>query len=95
MDLRGVDTVHSANRFLIYAMYPQCNISIHVNPLRGDRVEFAIGKSIFNRTAKVDLDALTLEYGGGGHEAVGSCQAASADADRVLGELIAKIRAAR
>jgi nanoRNase/pAp phosphatase (c-di-AMP/oligoRNAs hydrolase) len=55
---------------------------------------FAVGKSIFNRNAAVNVGALMLEYGGGGHDAAGTCQVANDDADRVRDELIAKIGAA-
>jgi nanoRNase/pAp phosphatase (c-di-AMP/oligoRNAs hydrolase) len=34
-----------------------------------------------------------LEYGGGGHDAAGTCQVPSGDADRVLAELVARLNA--
>ena len=34
-----------------------------------------------------------LSYGGGGHEAAGTCQIDNEDAARVLGELVARINA--
>jgi nanoRNase/pAp phosphatase (c-di-AMP/oligoRNAs hydrolase) len=39
------------------------------------------------------VGALMLEYGGGGHDAAGTCQVENEDAERVLGELIARINA--
>ena len=93
LDLRDEDPIYCANRFLIYALFPKCSISIHVIwGLNRQNVVFAVGKSILRRTSKVDIDALMLRYGGGGHEGAGTCQVAEADAERVLSELIAEIR---
>jgi nanoRNase/pAp phosphatase (c-di-AMP/oligoRNAs hydrolase) len=92
LDLRGEDVIYAANRFLIYALFPACNVSIH--QLWGrDRqnVVFATGGSILNRTSRTDIGGLMLRYGGGGHEAAGTCQIDTPDAPRVLGELIAEI----
>jgi nanoRNase/pAp phosphatase (c-di-AMP/oligoRNAs hydrolase) len=36
---------------------------------------------------------LMLQYGGGGHEAAGTCQVENEDAERVLRELTEKINA--
>ena len=92
LDLRGEDVIYAANRFLIYALFPECNISIH--QLWGrDRqnVVFATGASIIDRTCRTDIGSLMLRYGGGGHVAAGTCQIDTPDAPRVLDELIAEI----
>lgn len=74
-DLRGVDPIYSGNRFLIYSMYPQQNISAWiVNGKGGQGCSVAVGYSIINKTSKVDVGSLMLKYGGGGHKAVGTCQ---------------------
>jgi len=96
LDLRKEKTIRAGNRFLIYALNPTCNVSIDV--LWGDqkkKVVLALGKSITNRTCLADLGALALQYGGGGHVNAASCQVAPADAERVLGELVAKLNAPR
>lgn len=92
LDLRHEDIIYVCNRFLIYAMFPEINVSVHV--LWGaERLKtvFAVGKSIFNRTSQTNIGALTLNYGGGGSANAGSCEADHEDADRVLGQLIATI----
>ncbi len=92
LDLRGEDVIYAANRFLIYALFPDCNVSIH--QLWGrDRqnIVFATGASIIDRTCRTDIGSLMLRYGGGGHVAAGTCQIETEDAPRVLGELIAEI----
>jgi nanoRNase/pAp phosphatase (c-di-AMP/oligoRNAs hydrolase) len=92
LDLRNEETIYCTNRFTIYALYPTCNISMHVLWGREKQnVVFAVGKSIFDRSSKIDVDALMLSYGGGGHEAAGTCQVPIDHAERVREELITKI----
>jgi nanoRNase/pAp phosphatase (c-di-AMP/oligoRNAs hydrolase) len=95
VDLRGEDVIHAGNRFVVYALHPECNISAHViwGKQRQNTV-FAVGHSILNRSSSVDVGRLMLAYGGGGHHAAGTCQVAHDQADRVLGELITRITAA-
>jgi nanoRNase/pAp phosphatase (c-di-AMP/oligoRNAs hydrolase) len=86
--------IHPINRFAIYAMYPQCNISIHALwGLNKQNTVFATGKSILDRSSKTNVGALMLEYGGGGHEAAGTCQVENEQAVEVLGALISQINA--
>jgi len=92
LDLRKEDTIFATNRFMIYAMYPDTNISIHaIWGLNKLNTVFAVGKSILNRTSKTNIGELMLEYGGGGHANAGTCQIDNDDAERVQGELIARI----
>jgi nanoRNase/pAp phosphatase (c-di-AMP/oligoRNAs hydrolase) len=94
LDLREEDIIYAGNRFMIYALFPQCNISMHVMwGLRGQNTVFAVGKSILDRSSKTNVGELMLGYGGGGHEAAGTCQIANDRADAVLPELIGKITA--
>ena len=92
LDLRNEETIYAGNRFVIYALFPEQNISIHVLwGLKNQNTVFATGKSILNRTSKTNIGALMLEYGGGGHENAGTCQVENEMADDVLGALIARI----
>jgi nanoRNase/pAp phosphatase (c-di-AMP/oligoRNAs hydrolase) len=94
LDLREEETIFAGNRFVIYALYPEANISIHVLwGLKNQNTVFATGKSILNRSAKTNIGELMLQYGGGGHENAGTCQVANEKAESVLEELIAKINA--
>jgi nanoRNase/pAp phosphatase (c-di-AMP/oligoRNAs hydrolase) len=91
-DLRGVETIYAGNRFLIYTLFPDQNVSLWI--IDGKNKENCVitaGYSILNPTATVDLGKLLLKYGGGGHRQVGTCQAPYADADRLIGELTAQI----
>ncbi|MYL24727.1 exopolyphosphatase [Vreelandella massiliensis] len=94
LDLRDEETIYATNRFVIYALYPECNISIHVMwGLKQQNTVFAIGKSILNRTSQTNVGELCLEYGGGGHLNAGTCQIDNDKAESTLKEIIAKINA--
>ena len=94
LDLRDEETIFAGNRFMVYALFPECNISMHVLwGLKRQNTVFTIGKSIFNRTSSTDIGELCLSYFGGGHKGAGTCQIANEDAQRVQLELIAKINA--
>jgi nanoRNase/pAp phosphatase (c-di-AMP/oligoRNAs hydrolase) len=94
LDLRDEEVIHAGNRFVIYALFPQCNISIHVLwGLKQQNTVFATGKSIFDRGSKTNIGELMLKYGGGGHEAAGTCQVTNEDAEKVQQELITQINA--
>lgn len=92
LDLRNEEIIYAGNRFMIYALYKQCNISIHAIWGRDKaNTVYAIGNSIVNRSSKTNIGELCLSHGGGGHQNAGTCQIDNEDADRVLGELIEKI----
>ena len=94
LDLRHEDNIWATNRFMIYALFPQCNISIHeMWGLKKQNTVFAIGKSILDRGSKTKVGDLALSYGGGGHDAAGTCQVDNEKSDETLKELIAKITA--
>ena len=94
LDLRNEETIYTGNRFMIYALYPETNISIHIlwGKLKQNTV-FSIGKSILDRSCTTNVGELCLKYNGGGHDAAGTCQVAHDDAEQVLAELIQQINA--
>ena len=92
LDLRDEPVIYATNRFTIYALFPQCNISIHqMWGLKKQNTVFAIGKSILDRGCATNVGELCLGYGGGGHHAAGTCQVENDEAEAVLQELITKI----
>ena len=94
LDLRDEETIYASNRFMIYAIFPDTNISIHVMwGLNQLNTVFATGKSIINRTSKTNIGDLMLKYDGGGHENAGTCQIENDVAEKVLGELVGQITA--
>jgi nanoRNase/pAp phosphatase (c-di-AMP/oligoRNAs hydrolase) len=93
-DLRGVEKIYTGNRFLIYSLFPEQNVSAWVVDGRGKlNCPIAIGYSVLNRTCKTDVGKLCLKYGGGGHHMVGTCQVPYEDADRVIKEIVAEMKA--
>mgnify|MGYP001398453396 CR=1 FL=1 len=94
IDYRDEEIIYPGNRFLVYAMYPDANISIHVVWGRDKQnVVYSTGKSIINKSSNTNVGELMLKYGGGGHEAAGGCQPSHEEAPKVLEELIAQINA--
>ena len=94
LDLRDEEVIHPTNRFMIYALYPDTNISIHVLwGLKQQNTVFATGKSILDRSSQTNVGELMLAHDGGGHDAAGTCQIANEDASAILGELVATITA--
>ena len=94
VDLREEDIIFAGNRFMIYALYPEARVSIHV--IWGKQklnTVFAVGRSILDRTSPTDIGSVMLEYGGGGHLAAGTCQIPHEDSERVLAEIIARVGA--
>lgn len=94
LDLRDEETIYTGNRFIIYALFPEQNISIHAMwGVKKQNTVFATGKSIFNKSSNTNIGELMLRYGGGGHKNAGTCQVANDRAEDVLKELIISINA--
>ncbi|UEM01167.1 exopolyphosphatase [Skermanella rosea] len=92
LDLRSEETIHAGNRFMVYALYPDCRISMHVLwGVKQQNTVFAVGKSILDRTSPVVVGPLMLEFGGGGHAAAGTCQVTNDRAEIVKRELIERL----
>ena len=95
LDLREEETIHAGNRFMIYALFPGATVSVHVIWGRQKQnTVLAVGKSILNRSSQVDIGALMLGYGGGGHRNAGTCQVPHQDAERSLAEIVAALNPA-
>ena len=92
LDLRDEEVIYPGNRFIMYAVNPEINISIHVlNGFQNQNTVFAIGKSIVNRNSNTNIGELCLKYGGGGHHAAGTCQIDNDKAEAILEDIIEKI----
>lgn len=94
LDLRDEDPIYAGNRFMIYALYPDCNISVHVLwGLKKQNTVFAIGGSIINRSHKTHIGELCLEHAGGGHRNAGTCQVDNDQYSEILEGIIKRINA--
>ena len=88
-DLRGVDPIHAGNRFLVYSLYPEQNVSLWIVDGRGKQnCPIAVGYSILNRSCVSDIGSMMLRFGGGGHKQVGTCQVPYAEADHVIRDIV-------
>ncbi len=91
-DLRGVETINAGNRFYIYSLYPEQNISMWIVDGRNKQnVSIAIGYSILNRSCDVNVGTICASYGGGGHKQVGTCQVDYDTADTTINEIAQKL----
>jgi nanoRNase/pAp phosphatase (c-di-AMP/oligoRNAs hydrolase) len=92
LDLRHEDTIYAGNRFVLYTLYPAANSSLQIMwGLRKQNTVLALGKSIFNRTADINIGELMVKHGGYGHENAGTCQIENEMADVVIQELMGKL----
>ena len=93
LDVRNEEIIHVGNRFMIYALFPECNISVHImNGKQNQNTVFAVGKSIINRSCPIDVGAMMYEYDGGGHVNAGTCQVSNVNARYTLDSLIGRIK---
>lgn len=92
-DLRGVDPIYTGNRFTIYSLYPEKNLSVWIVSGKGGQgCSAAVGYSVINRTCKINVGELMLKYGGGGHQVVGTCQFSNETMPEKLPLLLAEIQ---
>lgn len=90
--LKDEDIIYSGNRFMVYAMYPEAKISVHVIwGFKKQNTAITIGKSIVNRSSNVNIGDICLQYGGGGHRNAGTCQIDNDKVDEILPEILAKL----
>ncbi len=95
LDLRDEEVIHAGNRFMIYALFPETTVSIHLMWGRAQQnTVLAVGKSILNRANDVSIGELMLAHGGGGHRNAGTCQVEHDEADAVLREVVSRLNAA-
>ena len=94
IDLRQVDEILSGNRFIEYALWPRQNVSLRILWGRErQNVVLTAGHSILDRSCGTDIGSLMLKYGGGGHRQVGTCQVETGQADQVIAEVLAALKA--
>jgi len=92
LDLREEEVIYVGNRFMIYALFPQCTLSMHVLwGLRKEKTVLALGKSILDRGCRTNVGELVLQYGGGGHEAAGTCQIENEEAETAIADIVRSV----
>ncbi len=94
LDLRDTDTIYAGNRFMIYALFPEAQISVHVAwGFRKQNTAVMIGKSIIDKRSETNIGEICLKYGGGGHRNAGTCQLDNDKVDELLPQIIAELNA--
>src|SRR5438105_440422 len=93
-DLREMERLPAGNRFLIYTLFPETNVSlrVHWGPAH-QSVVAAVGHSIFNRTCKTSVGELMSRYGGGGHRGAGTCVLPLDRAAEAIDEILFELQA--
>ena len=92
IDLRNEETIYTGNRFMVYAMWPEVEISVHVAwGFKKQNTAVMIGKSIINKNSDFNIGELCLSYGGGGHANAGTCQLDNDKVDAELPNIIDKL----
>jgi len=88
-DLRSVEPIHAGNRFLIYTIHPEQNISVWIIDGKARKnCPITVGHSIINRSSTLDVGSMLLKFGGGGHRQVGTCQVSYEDADKAFADIV-------
>ncbi len=94
VDYLNEGIIYPGNRFLVYAMFPKINVSIHKNWGKDKKnYVFSTGKSIINKSCDVNIGELMLRHGGGGHQAAGGCQPLVENGQTVLDDIIEELNA--
>ncbi len=92
-DFRRVAEPPAGNRFLVYTLFPEANVSVRASWGRGkENVMATVGHSIFNRGCKTSIGELMSDYGGGGHQGAGSAPLPVMQADARILEIIDTLR---
>jgi hypothetical protein len=93
-DFRHIEKIPIGNRFLVYTLFPDANVSVRVHwgPQR-QFVAVVVGHSIFNRTCKVNIGELMSDFGGGGHVGAGAAPLKADTANADIEEIIRRLKA--
>ena len=92
VDFTQEEIVYPGNRFMVYALYPQCDLSLFIQKENiSDKVTFSVGRSILKKTSPVNVGELMLKYNGGGHAGAGTCQSDLTHSDKVKLDLMGDI----
>ena len=95
IDLRQQEPIFAGNRFTVYSMFPQANVSVQIMwGFQKQNVVISCGYSILNRTCEADIGALMHEFGGGGHKQVGGCQVPVELAEQSIAQIVARLKSA-
>lgn len=93
VDMRDERVIYPGNRFIVYALFPECNVSLQVtSDIINNKTIFVASKSIIDRSYKANIGEIMSRYGGGGHANAGTCRVDNDRAREVLEGLIKRLR---
>jgi len=94
IDLREQEEIYAGNRFAVYTLFPDANVSVQMMwGFQKQNIVIACGHSVTNRTCQTNIGQLMLEWDGGGHRQVGTCQVPVEKADEIFEEICARLQA--
>ena len=93
VDMREENVIYPGNRFMTYALFPECNVSLQImrHP-SGTKTTFIVGKSFIDRSLSIDVGRIMKANGGGGHLNAGTCEADNVNAENVMNTLIRALK---
>ncbi|MBI5640823.1 MAG: exopolyphosphatase [Nitrospirae bacterium] len=94
-DFRSVEKVPVGNRFLVYTLFPETNVSVRLQ--WGPEKKFvavSLGHNIFNRTSKANCGRICSIFDGGGHKGAGACPLQPDRAESLIAEIIKLLKTA-
>ena len=86
-DFRGLDSVPSGNRFLVYSLFPETFVNLKLYHEK-NKTAVKIGHSIVNDKCRVNVGGLLARHGGGGHRGAGACLLENTLADKKISEIL-------
>lgn len=93
VDFRKEELLFPGNRFMVYALFPECNVSLQVvRNGEGRSTTISCGRSFLDRSFTGDVGSLMRSFGGGGHQRAGACTVTTAEVDHVVSTLIGQLR---
>jgi hypothetical protein len=92
-DFRQCQDIPFGNRFFIFTQFPQANVHIRIDPVDILREKMSVGKSVINRSLKLDVGKLMEEFGGGGMEGAGTCFLGKKTADTRIQQIVDRLKA--
>lgn len=88
-DFRPLDRPPVGNRFLVYTLFPDTNVSVRAQWGPDKKfVAVSLGHNIFNRTSNSNCGHICSDFGGGGHKGAGACPLKPENADQQIAEIV-------
>jgi nanoRNase/pAp phosphatase (c-di-AMP/oligoRNAs hydrolase) len=92
-DFRSLEKIPIGNRFLIYTIFPDSNVSVRIQWGPDKKfVSVTLGHNIFNRMSRSNCGKICSDYGGGGHKGAAACPLDSEKAEHQIAEIVQRLK---